>query len=129
MIILYKQISYALQFLIALKQLSSKRVLSLKQFSSQTGISFLFLQKIAKKLKSAGIITSCKGRSGGYVLNVKANQLSLYDIIKVFAGQTAIVPCVFNSKACKVTNCRNFKIMQLNNKIIGLLENSYLSDF
>ena len=49
--ILNKQTSYGLQLLIALRDLEKGRILSLKAFSRQSGISFLFLQKIAKNSK------------------------------------------------------------------------------
>ena len=65
---LTKETDYAIQFALALKESDKDWPLSLKEFAKASGISFLFLQRIAKKLKEAGLIKSRLGADGGYWL-------------------------------------------------------------
>jgi len=95
-----KELDYAIQLIVKLAQLSNNELLSLKSFSEQREISFLFLQKIARALKSAHIITSTRGSQGGYKLARVSEKISLKDILEAFEGKYAPVDCL-RGKLCK----------------------------
>lgn len=95
---------------------------SLKEISDELGISFLFLQKIARKLRAAKFIKSTQGVKGGYVLMVEENKLTLAKIVKIMEDDCVLLGCM------KTKACQNYKkcstrlgLSKLNKKIIDLM--------
>ena len=95
-----KEVDYALQLVSALRNASKEHPVSLKEFSKHSGISFFFLQRIAKKLKTAGVVDSQKGPNGGYRLKKDFEVLRVEDILSAVQGETSIVPCVHGDHLC-----------------------------
>src|SRR3989344_1700884 len=96
---LRRETDYALRLLKTLSMAPRGRA-SLMTVSKATGISFLFLQKIARKLRLAGLIKSAKGVSGGYELKIKPNKLNLKQIISVIEGGCALWACCETGGGC-----------------------------
>jgi Rrf2 family protein len=110
MFALKKETDYAVQLLQYLGKKSptslkgaAKTFVSLMEFSRNSGISFWFLQKIARKLNLAGIIEAEQGVKGGYRLRALAKNLNLYKIFEIMEGKLAITPCL----DCKNHICNN----------------------
>src|SRR3989338_3738379 len=101
MIILTRQVDYGVQFLKALAVQKNGKSLSVRQFSHDSTISFLFLQRIVRKLKLHGIIHSERGPSGGYVLARPDMSISLSDVIDAVEGPHGIVQCLKAGKMCE----------------------------
>lgn len=103
--------------------------LSLKKFAEKQNISFLFLQKIAGKLRSADIIKSEQGKSGGYVLAGKPDKISLKDIFEALEGPCSVIECA--SHPCPLAGKCSTKgaLGKLNMKIDKALKEIKLSDF
>ncbi len=91
---LNKEIDYALQLMSALRGSNEAAPLSLKSFAKETGISFLFLQRIAGKLKEAGLVRARLGASGGYFLARAPEAVSLAQVIGAIDGNFGVVSCV-----------------------------------
>ncbi|MEK7606818.1 MAG: Rrf2 family transcriptional regulator [Patescibacteria group bacterium] len=91
---LNKEIDYALQLMSALRGHDEGVPLSLKAFAKDAGISFLFLQRIASKLKEAGLVRARLGASGGYFLSYSPEGVSLANVIAAIDGSFGVVPCV-----------------------------------
>lgn len=124
MIKISKQTDYALQFLIELSKLKNDELLSLRVFSTKSNISFLFLQKIAKSMREAGLIKATKGIKGGYSLDKNINKISLKDVIEATEGPYGTVACTKSNGVCKKsTRCSVKKgIGKINNEITKYLE-------
>lgn len=101
MIKISKQVDYAFQLIAELAKLEKNASLSLKKFSLQSNISFLFLQKIAKLLREAGIIESIKGKNGGYMLVKPLEKLSVKEVIEAVEGKYSAVECASDAKCCE----------------------------
>lgn len=101
MIKISKQVDYAFQLIAELAKLEKSASLSLKKFSLQSNISFLFLQKIAKSLREAGIINSIKGKNGGYMLVKPIETLNVKEVIEAVEGTYNAVDCAGSSKCCQ----------------------------
>ena len=118
MISLNKQTDYGVQLLLALQELPQGEVLSLRLFSQNQNISFLFLQQIARKLKQAGLIAASKGAQGGYFLAKQGSEIRLTDIINAIDGEYAIVECMKKESDCpKESTCTSkplFTVLQTN---------------
>ncbi|OGH88153.1 MAG: hypothetical protein A3J93_00215 [Candidatus Magasanikbacteria bacterium RIFOXYC2_FULL_42_28] len=126
---LRRETDYALRLLKTLSTAPKGRA-SLMTVSNQTGISFLFLQKIARKLRIAGLIKSTKGVSGGYELKIKPNKLSLKNIISVVEGGCALWSCCEGGGGCAQEKCGIRKRAKtVNKKVLKFLTDVKLSDF
>lgn len=106
---------------------------SLRELADETGISFLFLQKIARKLRIKRLIKAGAGVSGGYCLNKPANQISLKMVIDAIEGSTAILPCLCEkpSPKCKGKDKKCFlrlKLTKMNKQITNILGKTKLTD-
>jgi Rrf2 family protein len=53
-----------------------------------------FLEAILRDLKNAGILSSQRGRGGGYFLQKPANEITLAEIMRLCDGPIAMLPCV-----------------------------------
>lgn len=97
---LNRQTDYALQFLSALARLKTGESLALSQFAKRGHVSFLFMQRIAGKLRAAGLVLAGKGRSGGYRLARPAAKISVLDVARALEGDLAVVPCLTGDTSC-----------------------------
>ena len=96
MIYINKQVDYGLQFLLALCQLPTESPLSLRAFAEERNISFLFLQRIAGKLKQAGLVAATTGAKGGYFLARPIEDIYLKEIVEAIEGAYGTVRCLKN---------------------------------
>jgi len=94
---LKKETDYAVQLLRYLKT-KKKVFISLREFSEKSGISFWFLQKIARKLNLAGIIEAEQGVKGGYRMHAPAKSLNLYKVFETMEGKMAVPESKMNAK-------------------------------
>jgi Rrf2 family protein len=89
-----------------------KRV-PLSDISQEHGVSLLFLKKIARSLRQAGIIDSKEGVHGGYTLAKEPSAISVLDILHAVGGETTeLVSASKNSsRICPLQpNCMPQKI-------------------
>ncbi len=91
---LNRQTDYALQFLSALARLSPGETLALSTFAKKGRVSFLFMQRIAGKLRAAELVQAGKGRSGGYHLSRPSQKITVLDVARALEGDMAVVPCL-----------------------------------
>lgn len=124
MIKISKQTDYAFQLISELSKLDKNAILSLKKFSVKSNISFLFLQKIAKYLREAGIIKSVKGQGGGYMLNKDIKKISIKEVIEAVDGPCNMVECTKEDSCCGKKDCCAIKdgISKISNQMEKILE-------
>jgi len=130
MIKISRQVDYALQFILELSKLEKDALISLKKFSIKSNISFLFLQKIARLLKKAGIIIAVKGKDGGYKLSAPASNIKVLEVIEAIEGPYGITDCSSSHKCSKGQNGCNIKrgVNKINSKIINIFESLSVTD-
>jgi len=105
MVKISKQVDYGIQFLMRLA-LDTKSTISLREFSIEHNISFLFMQKIVKKLREAKLVESYRGASGGYMLSRNPETLSLIEIMESIEGPYMISECTNKGIVCvKISTC------------------------
>lgn len=127
-----RETDYAIHLLKVLEK-NKGGFISLRELADETGISFLFLQKIARKLRISRLIKAGAGVTGGYRLNKTAKQITLKMIIEATEGPSGILPCLCDkSKAhCKGAGkkclLRN-NLTKMNKKIVDILDKTKLSD-
>jgi Rrf2 family protein len=73
------------------------------QVSLRQQISLNYIGQIFLKLKRAGLITSYRGRSGGYTLAHPPNRITLMMIIQAVEGPIVLVDCLEGVGGCEMT--------------------------
>lgn len=126
-----RQADYGLRLMVALAENKKKKPLSLRKFAEQQGISFLFLQRLARKLRRFGLIKSTRGPEGGYILAKNPRQIKLKDIFMALQGEVAIMKCMSRKGGCPaIYTCSTKKVLgKLNKEINKHLRKITLSDF
>lgn len=124
---LKKETDYAIQ-LLKLVPKDKKYCISLRDIAVQTGVSFLFLQKIARKLRLAGLIKAVQGVNGGYSLVKPANKITLKDVIVAVEGGCAVLPCYCANKKCQTEKCilKN-KMKKINENVLKIFSKTKLT--
>lgn len=89
---LSRKIDYGLLLLIELAQHSetAAKPFSLKEFAKSRFMSFLFFQKVAQELRKANLIEAERGKTGGYFLSRKPEDMTLKEIFETLEGPVSI---------------------------------------
>ncbi|MCD6205327.1 MAG: Rrf2 family transcriptional regulator [Candidatus Marinimicrobia bacterium] len=91
---LSKKTKYAIIALVRLAREYKQEPLQIGVIAEEEKIPKKFLETILRELKNAGILTSVKGRNGGYYLSRDPEEVNLATIIRLFNGPIAFIPCV-----------------------------------
>lgn len=59
-----------------------------------------FLRKILQILNKKGILKSCKGKGGGFCLNVPPGKINVFEIVEIFQGPFSLCEHVFKGRDC-----------------------------
>ncbi len=130
MIKISRQIDYALQLIFALNKQQNGEFLSLKRFSQESTISFLFLQKIARQLRQAGIVEAAKGARGGYVLIKPADSINLKTVAEAIEGPYGVSNCHRPGEVCSQLHQCSAKdgLKMLQTQVILMMEKMTVAD-
>ena len=92
---LSKKAKYAIKALVYLghKEEDNSPVL-ISQIASDESIPQKFLEAILLTLKKEGVLDSKKGRGGGYFIVKPLEEVSFAEILRIFDGPIALLPCV-----------------------------------
>lgn len=94
-----------------------------------------FLDLILLNLKAEDLITSKKGKQGGYQLARRPDRISVGQVIRILDGPLAPVSCVSRTAYKRCTDCRDEnacrvrRVMgQVRDAIAEILDNTSLAD-
>lgn len=94
-----------------------------------------FLDAILLEMKNGGLLSSKKGKGGGYTLAKPAARIMVGDIVRLLDGPLAPVPCVSRTayRRCEdcldETACAIRAVMQdVRDAIAAILDNTTLAD-
>lgn len=85
---------YALRAMLVLGLPHGRGIIGIAQISKEQNIPQRFLEQILTDLKSAGLVQSRRGVSGGYQLAREPEDISLAEVIRHIEGALAPVSCV-----------------------------------
>ncbi len=91
---LSKRAKYAINALVYLAKQEAQKPILISRIAEDEHIPKKFLEAILLELKHAGILNSKKGKGGGYYLHKDPGEVSLADIMRLFDGAIAFLPCV-----------------------------------
>ena len=91
---LSKKTKYAINALVYLAKVETKTPVLISEIAESEHIPQKFLEAILLDLKNAGILNSKKGKGGGYYLIKPPELVNIADIMRLFDGAIAYLPCV-----------------------------------
>jgi len=97
--LLTKESDYAIRALICIAS-SSGRASTAATIAREEDISWMFLRRLLQRLAVVGILTSQKGRSGGFSLSRPPDKITLVDVITAFQGRIELSECLVRGKPC-----------------------------
>lgn len=95
---LTRQTNYAMRILMYCAA-NSGRLSRIPEIASAYSVSELFLFKILQPLVEAGLVETVRGRNGGVRLGRPAEDISLFDVVRVTEENFAMAECFENDAA------------------------------
>ena len=96
-----KKSEYALRALVSLAR--ERRSWGIQELSDRENIPVKFLEQILLALRHAGMLTSKRGVGGGCTLHRAADEITVGEVIRIFDGPLAPVPCAAERPTEKCT--------------------------
>ena len=85
---------YALRLMIYIAAFGDEEgKIALREVAEREGISLKYLEQLVRPLMHAGLLTSVRGKGGGYMLARPAEEVRAGDILRAAEGTTAPVAC------------------------------------
>src|SRR5580704_11607606 len=91
---LTKKAKYAIKAMIYLSKKKKGEHALISEISENERIPKKFLEAILLDLRKAGYLGSKKGKGGGYYLIKPPEEVNMADVLRLFEGAIALVPCV-----------------------------------
>ncbi len=92
--ILSKKTRYAIVALTRLAREFGNGPMQIREIAEEEKIPQSFLENILLELKKIGILGSILGKSGGYYLLKKPEEVNLADVVRHFEGTISLMYCV-----------------------------------
>ncbi|HYK57920.1 MAG TPA: Rrf2 family transcriptional regulator [Bryobacteraceae bacterium] len=102
---LSKRTQYSLRALYALARRHGQGPTLIENLSKEEVIPKKFLEQILLSLKGSGLVTSKKGKGGGYCLAKPPDQIALGSVIRLVEGPLAPLPCASETQFRKCEEC------------------------
>ena len=115
---------YAVMALTDLAKFNTKVPVTLRDISLRQGISLVYLEQLFLKLKKNKIVKSIRGNKGGYVLNKKASDIKISEILFAVEEKIKTIGCKKHSKQ----GCNGRSSKCITHDFWEELEN-YINDF
>jgi Rrf2 family protein len=100
---------YALKALIYLAKAKDKGPVLIAEIADSQKLPRKFLEQILLEMKNLRILKSRQGKTGGYYLGKDPKRIPVGDIVRIFNGPLALVPCVSVSAFEKCQECLDFE--------------------
>jgi Rrf2 family protein len=102
---LSKRTQYSLRALYALARNHGRGPTLITQLAHDELIPKKFLEQILLSLKSTGLVSSKKGKGGGYTLVMPPDQITVGSVIRMVEGPLAPLPCASETRFRKCDEC------------------------
>jgi Rrf2 family protein len=102
---LSRKAKYAIKALLALAEHPGPEPLRIADLAREERLPQKFLELILLDLRNAGIVQSRKGRGGGYLLARTPARVMLGQVVRLFDGPLAPVPCASQTAYVRCADC------------------------
>ncbi|HYG01467.1 MAG TPA: Rrf2 family transcriptional regulator [Chryseosolibacter sp.] len=131
---LSKKCKYAIHALVYMGKNPESKFL-IKDISVACRIPKKFLESILLDLKHAGILGSKQGKGGGYTLRRATSEINLAEVVRMFDGAIAAVPCATYKFYESCAECEDEEVcsvrdafLQIRNATVEMLKANTLED-
>jgi Rrf2 family protein len=93
---------YAARIMVALADHGDKRPMRSSEIACCESLTSAYTEQLLIKLKSAGLVHSVRGRSGGFVLACAPENTSLLTVLRAVEGDVCVTAC---AQQTSVTSC------------------------
>ena len=112
---------YALRALLVLCKAPAETSLMIGEISKTQAIPKKFLEQILLELKRAGIVSSRRGRLGGYVLLRPADKLTFGEVLRLIDGPIAPLPCLSKIAYRRCADCQDEATCEIRHVFAGVV--------
>lgn len=98
---------YAMRALVALARVAPGTSLMIGEIAENQSIPKKFLEQILLDLKREGIVTSRRGKTGGYLMQRAPEEVSFGEILRLIDGPLAPLPCLSKVAYHRCADCSN----------------------
>jgi len=133
--VLSQKIRYAIRAMQHLADCYGQGPVQLAEIAERQNIPANFLTVILSELSRTGLVSSLRGKDGGYWLAVAPVDISYGDLVRMMRGSLALVPCAsrYAHEKCKNCleegDCRTRALMlQVRDQTAQVLDSFRLSD-
>jgi Rrf2 family protein len=133
---LSKKTKYGLKALSYLSKQERNIPVLISDISLAENISQKYLESILLTLKKSGILSSKKGKGGGYYLMKEPSSIKISTIMRVLEGPIAMLPCVSLNYYEKCDDCvdeeqcsLSILMAEVRDSTLKILENKTLANF
>jgi len=133
---LSKKAKYGLKALLYLADQMSDRAVLIADIAAHERIPKKFLDMILLEMRNAGLLSSRKGKGGGYALALPPERIVIGAVIRLLDGPLAPVSCVSQTayRPCEDCSsegaCRVRRLMgRVRDATAGVLDATTLADF
>lgn len=131
---LSKKAKYAMHALVHLAKRMDEGPVLISEIAEQEHIPQKFLEAILLELKKDGVLASKKGKGGGYYLIKAPEEVNMADVMRLFDGAIALLPCVTYKYYERCEECTDEAtcgirdaFMRVRNTTVEILKTSTLS--
>ena len=105
---LSKKTKYAINALVYLARENKEgEPVQISKIAESEHIPRKFLEAILLELRHAGMLNSRKGKTGGYYLQQSPEEINIADVMRLFDGPIALLPCVAYKYYERCEECRD----------------------
>jgi Rrf2 family protein len=102
-----KKAKYAINALVYLAKHKDDGPILISNIAHEENIPQKFLESILLDLKKAGILASKKGKGGGYYLLKSSKEINMAEVVRLFDGAIALLPCVAHKYYERCEECKD----------------------
>ena len=110
---LTKKAKYGLKAMVDLARLEPGQSTFVADVASRNAIPKKFLDAILGELRNAGMLTSKKGKAGGYMLAKPPEAITIGSIIRTLDGPLAPITCASRTAFVPCDDCEDVKSCQV----------------
>ena len=96
---------YAFRALLAIADAPGDEAMPSAEIAQRYAIPHKFLEQILLDLRKAGILESRRGKSGGYVMLRPADTVTFGEVLRIFEGPLAPLPCLSRAAYRSCEDC------------------------
>lgn len=126
---------YAIRALLHLADRHGEGPIHLPEIAQAQNIPAGFLTVILSQLSRAGLVTTTRGKDGGYRLARAPDRISFGDVIRLTRGSLALVPCASRQAHRPCENCVDQErcrihhvMLEVRDETARILDNVTLAD-